>query len=168
VYPIILLGVATGMRAMTPMAVLCWAARLGYLPLEGTWAIWVTTPGCLMLFTVAALFEYLWDTWPWIPSRTSAPLLAGRLGMGALGGALLSAVTREPVAGGVLLALVGVLIGAFGGVRVRMLMVRLVPWYRTVGLAESALALGISVMVTMRFYVGYVDDHYPWVLQHWR
>ncbi len=35
-----LLGVVTGMRSMTAIAVLCWFAHAGYLPLDDTWAAW--------------------------------------------------------------------------------------------------------------------------------
>ena len=38
-----LLGAATGLRSLTPMAVLCWFAYLGYLPVGGTWAGWTTS-----------------------------------------------------------------------------------------------------------------------------
>src|ERR1039458_6047953 len=33
-----LLGLTTGLRSMTPMALICWYAVLGYLPVDGTWA----------------------------------------------------------------------------------------------------------------------------------
>ncbi len=35
-----LLGVLTGLRTMTPMAVLCWFAYRGNLPVDDTWASW--------------------------------------------------------------------------------------------------------------------------------
>src|SRR6185312_11380030 len=35
-----LLGFTTGLRSLTPMAVLCWYAYLEYLPVSGTWAEW--------------------------------------------------------------------------------------------------------------------------------
>jgi len=31
------LGIATGMRTMTPIAILCWFAYLGDLSVDGTW-----------------------------------------------------------------------------------------------------------------------------------
>ena len=33
-----LMGALTGLRTMTPMAVLCWFAYFGYLPVQNTWA----------------------------------------------------------------------------------------------------------------------------------
>ena len=52
-----LLGVTTGLRAMTPMAVLCWFAYLGYLPVQNTWAAWTASVAAVAAFTVLALAE---------------------------------------------------------------------------------------------------------------
>ena len=50
-----LLGVVTGMRSMTAMAVLCWFAYRGDLSLDGTWASWAAKLVTAIIFTA----------WPW-------------------------------------------------------------------------------------------------------
>ena len=66
-----LLGIATGMRSMTPMAVLCWFAYLKYLPVQGTWASWTGHLVTVIIFTLCALGEFVGDKLPGTPSRTA-------------------------------------------------------------------------------------------------
>jgi uncharacterized membrane protein len=114
-----LLGVATGMRAMTPMAVLCWFAYLGYLPVDGTWAFWTARFAVVVAFTVLAVGEYVGDKLPRTPNRTSpAPLLA-RLVFGGLVGSIAATAMEGPGVEGVVLGIVGAALGAFGGFMVR-------------------------------------------------
>ena len=39
----LLIGVVAGLRALTAPAVVAWAAMLGWINLDGTWAQWVGT-----------------------------------------------------------------------------------------------------------------------------
>ena len=70
-----LLGVTTGLRTMTPMAVLCWFAYFGsdggHLPLGGTWAFWAAKLVTAIVFTVLAVGELIGDKLPKTPSRTA-------------------------------------------------------------------------------------------------
>jgi uncharacterized membrane protein len=114
-----LLGLATGMRTMTPMAVLCWFAYFGYLPVEGTWAAWTARLSVAILFTVLALGEFVGDKLPRTPNRTAlAPLLA-RIIFAGLGGSICATAMHGAGLEGVLLAVAGALIGAFGGYMIR-------------------------------------------------
>jgi uncharacterized membrane protein len=114
-----LLGFATGLRTFTPMAVLCWFAHLGYLPVEGTWAAWTARLGFAILFTALALGEYVGDKLPHTPNRTSpAPLLA-RVIFSALGGSICAIAMHGAGLEGILLAVAGALAGAFAGFMIR-------------------------------------------------
>src|SRR5580658_3280904 len=115
----VLVGVVTGMRSMTALAVLCWFAWLGMLPETG-WARWSATAVAAILFGLCALGEYAGDLSPRAPSRTSPFPIIVRLIFGAVAGALSAHALSEPVAGGVVFGVIGVLIGAYGGVRVRL------------------------------------------------
>ncbi len=110
-----LLGVSTGLRSFTPLAVTAWFARLGRLPVTGTWAAWVANPVSVGLFTAAALGEYIGDKLPNTPSRISPVPLAGRLILGGLAGAIVAAAFRRPAARGVALGVLGAAAGSFGG-----------------------------------------------------
>ncbi len=65
---IVVLGIATGARSMTAMAVVCWFGYLQLLPLHGTWAFWVGNIISAIIFTVLAVGEYVGDTLPRIPA----------------------------------------------------------------------------------------------------
>ena len=67
----VLLGMTVGLRSMTAMAVLCWFAWPQLLPQHG-WAFWVGSLVSVIVFTVAAVGEYIGDTLPQTPSRTAA------------------------------------------------------------------------------------------------
>src|ERR1700743_3955224 len=86
-----LLGVVTGMRSMTAMAVLCWFAYRGDLPLDGTWASWAGKLSTATLFTVLALAEYVADKLPKTPNRTAPGPLLARVVIGGLVGAIVAA-----------------------------------------------------------------------------
>jgi len=144
----VLVGVVTGMRSMTALAVLCWFAWLKLLP-ESGWTAWSATLVAAIVFSLCALGEYAGDLSPHAPSRTSVFPLTVRLVLGALAGVLCAHALVQPVAGGVVFGVVGVLIGAFGGVRVRVWLVGKVGRDWPVGVAESAVALGLAVVAAM-------------------
>jgi uncharacterized membrane protein len=111
-----LLGVTTGLRAMTPMAVLCWFAYLGYLPVQNTWAAWTAS---VAAFTVLALAECVVDKLPRTPDRFSPAPLMARLIFGGLIGSIAATAMAGPGLEGVLLGVVGAALGAFAGFMVR-------------------------------------------------
>jgi uncharacterized membrane protein len=118
-FAIPLLGLTTGLRSMTPIAVMCWFAYLGYLPVQGTWAAWTAWLWVAIAWTVLALAELVADKMPWIPARISKGPLLWRLVLGGLAGAIAATAMAGPGIEGVLLALIGTLLGAFGGYMVR-------------------------------------------------
>jgi uncharacterized membrane protein len=114
-----LLGLTTGLRTFTPMAVLCWFAWLGYLPVDGTWAAWTGKFWIAVVFTVLAVGELIGDKLPRTPNRTAPGPLLARLVFGGLGGAICATGMNGPGLEGALLGVVGALLGSFGGFMVR-------------------------------------------------
>ena len=114
-----LLGLATGMRSMTPIAVVCWFAHLGLLQVEGTWAFWTASIVSVIIFTLAALGEYVGDKLPNTPARTSAVGLGTRIVFGGLVGAIVATGLQGSLMEGVLLAVIGAVIGTYGGFHAR-------------------------------------------------
>jgi uncharacterized membrane protein len=114
-----LLGLTTGLRAMTPMAVLCWFAYLGYLPVQNTWAAWTASVAAVAAFTVLALAECVADKFPRTPDRISATPLMTRLVFGGMIGSIAATAMAGPGLEGVLLGVVGAALGAFAGFMIR-------------------------------------------------
>jgi uncharacterized membrane protein len=114
-----LLGAATGLRSLTPMAVLCWFAYLGYLPVDGTWAAWTARLWVVLVFTVLAAAENAADKSSWIPDRTAPGPLLARLVLGGLAGSIAASALNGSGIEGVLLGVVGAALGAFGGFMIR-------------------------------------------------
>lgn len=114
-----LLGVVTGMRSMTAMAVLCWFAHEGYLPLDDTWAAWAGKLSTTLIFTALALAEFVADKLPKTPNRTAPGLLLVRVVIGGLVGAIVAAGLEGSDIEGIILGVGGALIGAFAGFLIR-------------------------------------------------
>jgi uncharacterized membrane protein len=148
----LVLGVSTGMRTMTATAVLCWFAWLQLLPQHG-WTFWAGNIISAIVFTLFALGEYYGDTLPTTPSRKALPLVVGRLAFATLVGSLAARGIDEPLAGGILFAAAGALIGIYGGYSLRMWAAARFRRDLPAALSESALALGLAVLAA-------------WVLHH--
>jgi uncharacterized membrane protein len=139
-----ILGFANGLRTLTPIAVLCWFAYLKYLPLDGTWGFWAANLISAMVFTVLALGEWVGDTLPGIPNRTTpAPLLA-RLGFGGLVGGLAAAGGHGPALEGIMLGVLGAAAGTYVGFMFRRHFTQLCWRDLPVALSEDAIALLLS------------------------
>ncbi|HTD97553.1 MAG TPA: DUF4126 family protein [Edaphobacter sp.] len=142
-----LLGLVTGLRTMTPMAVLCWFAYVGHLPVDGTWASWTAKLPTAIVFTVLALGEYVADKLPKTPNRTSPGPLAARLVFGGLVGAIVAAGLNGSGIEGVILGVSGALVGAYAGFLIRRELVQRFgfrDW--PVALLEDASAVLCAVM----------------------
>ena len=153
----VLMGVATGMRSMTALAVVCWFAWLGLLPETG-WAAWSATLVAAIVFGLCAAGEYAGDLSPKAPSRTTMFPLTVRLVVGAIVGLLSAHAQNEPIAGGVVFGVSGVLVGAYGGVWLRVWLAKKLGRDWPVGVAESALALGLAVLAAMMLHHDVAKD----------
>jgi uncharacterized membrane protein len=142
-----LLGFTTGLRTMTPMAVLCWFACLGYLPVDGTWAFWTAHVASVAVFTLLALGEYVGDKLPQTPNRTATVPLLARLAFGGLIGAIAATAMTGPGVEGVLLGVVGAALGSFAGFMLRREVVKQLgcpDW--AVAVVEDAFAIFCAVL----------------------
>jgi uncharacterized membrane protein len=149
---------------MTATAVLCWFAWLGISPQSG-WTFWAGSIISVIVFTVCALGEYYGDTLPTTPSRKSLPLVVARLAFATLVGSLAARGIGQPLAGGILFALAGALIGIYGGYRLRMWAAGLFGRDLPAALSESALALALAVFSAWKLHHNQLVDttllHFP-------
>ena len=114
-----LLGVSTGLRSFTPLAVAAWFAKSGKLPVTGTWAAWIRHPAAVGILTAAAAGEYIGDKLPNTPNRTAPVPLIGRLTLGGVVGAVVATAFKRPLVGGIALGALGAAAGTYGGFYLR-------------------------------------------------
>lgn len=114
----LLIGVVAGLRALTPPAVVAWAAALDWINLDGTWAEWLAHPITVTVLTILALIELVTDQLPKTPSRKTAMQFATRLITGAFAGAVIGTAWGYPI-GALGAALIGAVIGTLGGYQAR-------------------------------------------------
>ena len=139
-----MLGFATGLRSMTPMAVLCWFAYAGQLSAD--WAPWISHLSLAIIFTVLAVAELIADKMPWIPDRVSPAALIWRILLAGFAGAIAATSMQGPGLEGVLLGLVGALIGTFGGYMLRRELVQNLDckdWH--IALSEDLVAIVAAI-----------------------
>jgi uncharacterized membrane protein len=113
------IGVVAGLRAMTAPAVVCWAAHLLWINLQGTHLSFMGTTIALVIFTLAAVGEIVNDKLPKTGPRTAPPSVIVRMIMGALAAATLTVGAGGSLWVGALLGVIGALVGTFGGYQVR-------------------------------------------------
>ncbi len=146
----LLIGVFTGLRSMTPLAAVSWAAKLGWLHLENTWLAFLGYSATPYILCVLAIGELIADKLPKTPSRKSPPGFGGRIVSGALSGAALGAASGELI-GGLLAGVVGAIAGTFGGYEFRSRLVKATGGNDLpIALLEDVIAIGGSIFVVTR------------------
>ena len=142
-----LLGGLTGLRSMMPMAVLCWFAYAGNLPVHRSWAFWTTKLVTAIVFSVLAAGELIGDKLPHTPSRTAPFPLIARIAFGGLVGAIAATALHGSLIEGVVLGAISAVAGAFLGFHLRHFLVKergLSDLF--VALTEDVLTIGLAVL----------------------
>jgi uncharacterized membrane protein len=146
------LGFCNGLRTLTPIAVLCWAAHFHWLSLAHTPFAWLGSVISLIVFTVLALGELVGDKLPKTPSRLSPPGLIGRIVFGGGCGAALMIVAGAVWIAGAVLGAIGAVVGAYVGYFVRRrLTSRAGLPDLPIALLEDLIAIGGSFFIISRF-----------------
>ena len=146
------IGLVTGLRSMTGPALVCWAAHLGWLNLEGSRLVFMESTLATYGFSALALGELVADKLSFIPNRTSPGPLFGRVILGALSGATLCVATGHSLAIGAILGGAGGAMGAFAGYQARVGLVKtsgLPDW--VIALSEDLVAVGGGLFLVSRF-----------------
>ncbi len=144
-----LIGLVAGLRVMTAAMAVSWAARLGWLHLEGTPLAFLGAAVTPWIFTVAALGELVNDKLPKTGSRKSPPQFIGRLLMGALCGAAVGA-SGGSLAGGLVAGVVGAVAGTLGGYEFRSRLARAAGKDLPIALLEDVLAVALAFWTVSR------------------
>lgn len=146
-----LIGLFAGLRSLTPPAAVAWAVYLGWLKLAGRLSLIGSLPAVIVL-SVLAIAEIIFDKLPNTPNRTAPPGLTGRIVTGAFTGACVSLGGGRSAWAGLGLGVLGAFVGCFGGYQVRA---RLVKSLRlpdfNVAMVEDLIAIGGSLFIVSRF-----------------
>ena len=139
------IGIVAGLRSLTAPAAVSWAARLGWLNLEGSPLAFMGSTVALVGFSLLAIGEYVADLHPSTPSRTTPGPLIARIVMGGLSGACLCAGSNHSLVAGAALGGIGGLVGAFAGYEIRTRLVRALGVKdRVVAVAEDLVAIVLA------------------------
>ena len=145
-----LIGVVAGLSSMTAPAVVSWAARLGWLPLENTWLAFLGSAITPYILSVLAVAELINDKLPKTPSRKTPVPFAARVVVGALCGAALGA-PGQALIGGLLAGVLGAVAGTLGGYEARTRLVKALGGKDLpIALLEDAIALCGAVWILSR------------------
>ncbi|QQG97706.1 DUF4126 domain-containing protein [Mycobacteroides chelonae] len=148
----LLIGIVAGLRAMTPLAVLSWAAFAKCLPVEGTWASFLASLIVAVIATVLAVGEIVNDKLPKTPSRKAPPAFAARVVLGAFYGAVFGTLAGGTSPGliiGLVLGAIGAVLGTLGGAWARGKLAESFGKDLPAALTEDAITVAAAVAITL-------------------
>jgi uncharacterized membrane protein len=147
----LLIGMVAGLRALTPLAAICWGAYLGWLHFAGTSLGFINHTVTLVIFTVLAIGEIFNDKLPKTPARTAIPSLITRILSGACSAAALAVSTGSGLAAPIIAGIVGALVGTYGGYNARHSLVAKakLPDF-AVALVEDVIAIAGGLLIVSR------------------
>jgi uncharacterized membrane protein len=140
------IGIIGGLRTMTALAAVSWAAWLGHPDLTGSWLAFLGyryTPWILLLL---ALAEFVTDQLPSTPSRKVPLQFGGRILVGALCGAIVG-LEGGVLLPGLLAGVIGALIGTQGGAAARAQLAARFHRDMPAALIEDAVAIVGALLV---------------------
>jgi len=143
----LVLGIVGGLRAVTPLAAVAWAAHLGWIDLSATWASFIGNTITVVILSILAIVEYVGDQLPTTPSRKSVPQFAGRIILGGAAGLIvgLPAGTGLAIAT-LILGVIGAVVGTLGGFEARRRLAAAFGRDLPAGLLEDAVAIILGLL----------------------
>ncbi len=145
----LLIGVISGLRAMTAPAAVSWAAYLGLINLDGSWLAFLGYRFTPWILTLLAFGELITDKLPSTPSRKMPISFVTRIITGGLCGAAIG-VAGNALFSGLLAGVIGASIGTLGGAAARARLAEAFRKDRPAALLEDAVAiLGAALIVGM-------------------
>jgi uncharacterized membrane protein len=145
-----LIGIVAGLRAMTPLAAVSWAARLNWLHLDNTWLSFMGSAAAPYIFSLLALGEIINDKLPTTPSRKVPAAFGARIFSGAFCGAAIGASVGATAVGAIIGA-IGAVAGTLGGYEFRSRLVRAIGGKDLpIALLEDIIAVCLAYCIVSR------------------
>ncbi len=117
------IGIVAGLRTFSAPTLVSWAARLGLLHLDATWAAFLGYRWTPWIFSLLALGELVGDKLPTTPSRKSPPQFIARVVSGSFAGAAIASASGGFL-GGLLAGALGAVVGTLSGAECRRRLVQ--------------------------------------------
>lgn len=140
----ILIGVAAGLRAVTPIAAIAWGAYLGWIDLSATPLAFIGNIIVVIIITLLAIAELVSDQLPNTPSRKVPVQFGTRIVLGAFAGALLMI---DSWVIGAILGAVGAVLGTYGGADIRARLAKSFGRDLPAALVEDVVAVVLALLV---------------------
>jgi uncharacterized membrane protein len=145
------LGVATGLRAFTPITVIAWAATTRQLPLPSIPpSRLLRQRPVLALCALAAAGEFVGDKLPIVPPRTALASLTVRMGLGTTVGAISGTGSSQTLFLGGVAGVVGAACGAYAGTAARQAFAHAGVPDAAVAVLEDCLAIALAIGAFLR------------------
>jgi uncharacterized membrane protein len=141
----ILCGVSAGLRSMTPLAVVSWAAQ-SWPDVRASSVGFMSSATAAYIFTALAVLELISDKLPFTPSRLTPGPLGARILSGGLCGAVLCAATQQTLIGGAIAGAIGGAAGSFAGFAGRRHFALVTKRPFLVAILEDLLAIGLATL----------------------
>lgn len=142
----VIIGIAAGLRAVTPLAAISIGAWLGWIDLSATWAGFLGNIIAVIILVVVAGLELVGDQLPKTPSRKEPGPFIARVVSGALAGMLLGLPSGDWIVG-LVLGAVGGVIGTLGGYEARRWLAGQLKRDLPAALIEDAVAIIVALAV---------------------
>ena len=146
-------GILSGLRSLTPIALISWLAIWGWTPVAGAPFWFIGTETFAIIISILALLELIADKLPKTPARTHLMPLIGRLVTGAISAGVVCFSAGRPWITGLVFGGIGALAGTFGGYHLRRLLVTSlrIPDF-VVALAEDVLTIAGALLLIQLFF----------------
>jgi uncharacterized membrane protein len=142
----LLIGIVAGLRALTALAAVSWAAYLGGLSLHGTWLAFLGFAATPYILTILAVGELFADQLPATPSRRSPPGFGARIVTGGLSGAAIG-IAGNAWFGALVAGVIGAVIGTLGGYAARMRLAGVFDRDLPAALIEDLVAIVAAILI---------------------
>jgi uncharacterized membrane protein len=149
-----IVGFATGLRTFTPLALICWVAVWGWLPLGSSRLHFLGTNTGATIVSILAAIELIGDKLPKTPDRITTGPLGARTLIASFAAAALAVGMGQSWIAAVICGAIASVIGAFAGFRYRTWITKqfaLPDWLFAA--TEDAVTLGLT-LVAFRFLLG--------------
>jgi uncharacterized membrane protein len=142
----LLIGVIAGLRTMTALAAVSWAAHLHAIDLGDTWLAFLGKTFVCWILTALAIVELITDQLPKTPSRKEPLQFGGRILVGAFAGAAIAiGAGWWPI--GAVAGLLGAVIGTLAGAEFRRRLALRFHKDRPAAFIEDATAISGAVLL---------------------